>query len=74
MSSFGWPIIIDRVDLAKQGDNGISSVRPSVRLCVGCVSVYQYQSSCVCLCVCDQWAHAGNCADAVDRLLILKYT
>ncbi len=29
-----------------------------------------YQSSGIRLCVCDQWAYAGNCADAVDRLLI----
>ncbi len=29
-----------------------------------------YQFSGVRLGVCDQWAYAGNCADAVDRLLI----
>ncbi len=33
-------IIIDRIALAKQGDNGIGSVRPSVR-----------PSVCVCVCV-----------------------
>ncbi len=26
----------------------------------------------VCLCVCNQWAYADNCADAVDRLLIFE--
>ena len=26
----------------------------------------------VCLCVCNQWANADNCADAVDQLLISK--
>ncbi len=31
-----------------------------------------YQSSGVRVCVCNQWAYAGNCADAVDRLLIFK--
>ncbi len=30
----------------------------------------RYQSSGVHLCVCNQWAYAGNCADAVDQLLI----
>ncbi len=25
-----------------------------------------------CLCVCNQWAFADNCADAVDRLLICQ--
>ncbi len=25
----------------------------------------------VCLCACNQWVYADNCADAVDRLLIL---
>ena len=30
-----------------------------------------YQSSGVRLCVCNQWAYAGNCADTVDRLLIM---
>ncbi len=29
-----------------------------------------YKSWGVRLCVCNQWAYAGNCADAVDRLLI----
>ncbi len=26
----------------------------------------------VCLCACNQWAYADNCADAVDRLLMLR--
>ena len=30
-----------------------------------------YQSQHHCLCVCNQWAYAGNRANAVDRLLIL---
>ncbi len=79
-SSYSLQIIIDRVALAKQGDNGIGSVRPSVCVCV-CVCVCcaaksnrsHYQSSGVRLCVCDQWAYAGNCADAVDRLLIITH-
>ena len=53
--------IIDHVALAKQGDNGIGSIRQSVHLCV-CVSCrpllfepfdLDYQSK---VFVCNQWA------------------
>ncbi len=53
-----------------EGDYVLGGVRPSV-----CLSVCQFVSlslpvSGVCLCVCNQWAGADYCADAVDRLLI----
>ncbi len=50
----------------------VASVRPFVCLSVlSRLNRSHYQSSGVRLCVCDQWAYAGNCADAVDRLLII---
>ena len=75
------PIFIDRIALAKQGDNRIGSVRPSVCLSV-CPSVRPsvnaltaepfYQSMVFCLCVCNQGAFIENSADAVDQLLIVE--
>ena len=62
-------IFIDRVALAKQVDNALGSVRPSVRLFV-CALLFEpslpVQS--ICLCVCNQWAYANNRADVVDQL------
>ncbi len=29
-------------------------------------------AKCDCLCVCNEWAYANNCADMVNRLLIIK--
>ncbi len=60
-------MIIDRVALAKQGDNALGSVCLSVRPSV-CLFVYALIFVCVCKCV----ALAANFADAVDRLLILN--
>ncbi len=80
----GLLIIANYYRPRSEGDNVLGSVRPSVRPFV-CLFVRallfepfdqkgwnltHYQSSGVCLCVCNQWAYAGNCADAVDRLLI----
>ncbi len=48
-----WPgIIIDRVALAKQGDNALGSIRLSI------------QENCVC--VCNQGAYGDNLTGAVD--------
>ncbi len=50
----------------------VASVHPFVRLCVlSCLNrlTYDLTSLKCCLCVCDQLAHADNCADAVDWLL-----
>ncbi len=54
---------MDRIALAKQGDNEIGSIRPSVCLSV---SVRSHNQSKVFVCV---W---NNCTDAVDRFLIYK--
>ncbi len=34
------------------------------------IAIRRSASSGVRLCVCNQWTYVGNCADAVDRLLI----
>ncbi len=47
----------------KRGGNALGSVRPSV-----CPSVCALPD---CLCVCNQWAYADNCVDAVDQLLMI---
>ena len=55
-----------------EGDNVLGSVRLSVCPSVGPHTAEDNKSPgvCqgVCLCVCNQWAYADNCADAVDRL------
>ena len=62
--------IINRKALAKQGDNALGSIRAYV-----CLPSHSWRviTCLVCLCVCNQVAYKGNSADAVDRLLILKY-
>ncbi len=40
----------------------VASVRPSVRPSVRLFALSQLN-----LCVCNQWAYADNCANAVDR-------
>ncbi len=79
-------IFIDRVALAKQGNNALGSVhlsvRPYVCLCwctlgarlcrVQQIAIRVITSLMyLCLCVCNQGAYTGNSAGAVDRLLIL---
>ena len=62
---------------AKQGDNALSSVRPSICPCVDlfvCALPLgsHYQSKVIDrLCVCNQSACAVNRAEAVDRLLMV---
>ncbi len=48
------------LSIAKREDNRLGSVHPFV------------WSSGIRLCVCNEWAYAGNCTDAVDCLLILS--
>ena len=64
----GECIFIDRVALAKQGDNVIGSVRPSVcpSVCTlpSATKSKEESSSVEGVCV------LNNCADAVDQLLI----
>ena len=64
-----FQVIIDRVALAKQGNNALGSVRLSVRQRshAGMSNNHHYQSKVI---VCNQCAFADNHADAVDRLLI----
>ncbi len=57
-----------------EGDNVLGSVRPSVRPSVRLDVRLSLPAWGVCLCVCNQWAYADNCADAVDRLLIQPYS
>ncbi len=61
-------IFIDRVALAKQGDNALGSA--PVSMCLACALTAEQQRSTTLITSLRYLAYSDNLADAVDRILI----